>query len=108
MTLPSGIFELIMEMLPLPRVWQWSLLRLKRRCKLAPHQAVQDLSTIMDEIIRDSAIFSGPDQSNLLMKINRSPQVLFTCGDFYILFDEKKHILTVTEVFIELTAHFYS
>ena len=64
-----------MEYMPSPRVWQWSLLRLKRRCKLAPHQALMDLSVIMDEILRDSVIFSGVDQSNLLMKINRSPQV---------------------------------
>lgn len=83
MSLPSGIFELIMEMLPLPRVWQWSLLRLKRRCKLAPHQAVQDLSIIMDEIIRDSSIFAGGDQTNLLMKINRSPQVSVDACDFF-------------------------
>lgn len=75
MGLPSGVFELIAEYIPLPRVWQWSLLRLKRRCKLAPHQAVIDLSIIMDEILRDANIFSGRDQSNLLMKINNSPQV---------------------------------
>lgn len=75
MALPSGLFELVMEYMPLPRVWQWSLLRLKRRCKLAPQQAVQDLSVIMDEILCDSAIFAGADQKNLLMKINRSPQV---------------------------------
>ena len=76
MSLPSGLFELVMEYMPLPRVWQWSLLRLKRRCKLAPQQAVQDLSVIMDEILCDSAIFAGTDQKNLMLKINRSPQVL--------------------------------
>lgn len=75
MALPSGVFELIADYMPLPRIWQWSLMRLRRRCKLAPHQAVLDLSIIMDEILRDSAIFAGWDQSNLLMKINRSPQV---------------------------------
>lgn len=84
MSLPSRLFELVMEYMPLPRVWQWSLLRLKRRCKLAPQQAVQDMSVIMDEILCDSAIFAGTDQKNLLIKINRSPQVtlpslLFTC-----------------------------
>lgn len=75
MGLPSGLYEQIMEYLPLPRVWQWSLVRLKRRCKLAPYQAVQDLSIIMDEILCDSAIFSGTDQKNLLLKLQRSPQV---------------------------------
>lgn len=75
MGLTPGIFELIMDYLPSPRVWQWSLLRLKRRCKLAPLRAVQDLSVIMDEILCDSVIFSGRDQTNLLIKLNRSPQI---------------------------------
>lgn len=75
MTLPSGVFELVADYLPLPRIWHWSLIRLRRRCKLAPYQAVQDISIIMDEIMRDAAIFAGRDQSNLLTKLNRSPQV---------------------------------
>jgi hypothetical protein len=78
MSLPSGVFELVAEYLPLPRVWQWSLVRLRRRCKLAPHQAVQDLCIIMDEILRDTGIFAGRDQTNLLMRLNRSPQVRVT------------------------------
>jgi hypothetical protein len=78
MSLPSGVFELVAEYLPLPRVWQWSLVRLRRRCKLAPHQAVQDLCIIMDEILRDTGIFAGRDQTNLLMRLNRSPQVCVT------------------------------
>lgn len=78
-----------MEMLPLPRVWQWSLLRLRRRCKLAPHQAVVDISIIMDEILRDSALFAGTDQSNLLIKINRSPQVIIILGLHILMFKIK-------------------
>jgi hypothetical protein len=73
--MPDGVFEHIMEYLPLPRVWQWSLLRLPRRCKLAPNQAMLDMSVIMDEILRDSLIFAGADQTNLLVKLNRSPHV---------------------------------
>ena len=73
--LPTGIFELVMDFLPTPRVWQWSLLRLKRRCKLAPHQAVLDMSILMDEILCDSLIFGGPDQKYLMFKISSSPQV---------------------------------
>jgi hypothetical protein len=64
-----------MEYLPQPRVWQWSLLRLKRRCKLAPLQAVIDLSVIMDDILRDSVLINCVEQKNLMQKINRSPQV---------------------------------
>lgn len=82
MSLPSGVFELVMEMLPLPRVWQWSLTMLKKRCKLAPYQAVQDISILMDEVLCDMNIFVGSDQRNLLMKINQSPQVM--CFNFLL------------------------
>lgn len=73
--MPSGVFELIMDFMPLPRIWQWSLLRMPRRCKLAPQQAMIDMSIIMDEILKDTMIFAGQDQSNQMVKINRSPQV---------------------------------
>lgn len=75
MNLPSGLFETIMEYLPSPRIWQWSLTRVKNRCKLNPYQAMLDISTIMDEILCDSCIFCGEDQTMLLNKISRSPQV---------------------------------
>jgi hypothetical protein len=75
MAMPSGVFELIMDFMPLPRIWQWSLLRMPRRCKLAPQQAMIDMSIIMDEILKDTMIFAGQDQSNQMVKINRSPQV---------------------------------
>lgn len=77
MDLPPGVFELIADMLPMPRVWQWSILRLKKRCKLAPHQAVCDINTIMDEILTDACLFAGHQQS-LLVRINQNSQVL-TC-----------------------------
>lgn len=75
MTLPSGVFETIMDFMPLPRVWQWSLIRSKRRCKLSPIQTMMDLSVLMDEILADANIFGGADQSNLLIKLNRNPQI---------------------------------
>lgn len=77
MDLPPGVFELIADMLPMPRVWHWSILRLKRRCKLAPHQAVCDINIIMDEILTDACIFPGPQQS-LLVRISQNPQVSVT------------------------------
>jgi len=77
MSLPSGVFELVMEMLPSPRVWQWSLFRMPRRCKLAPQQAMIDMSIMIDEILKDSVLFGGEDQRNQLIKISRSPQVFF-------------------------------
>jgi hypothetical protein len=75
MSMPSGVFELIADFLPLPRVWQWSLMKLKRRCRLAPSQSLLDLSMLVDEILADANIFAGADQSTMLIKINRNPQI---------------------------------
>lgn len=80
--LPSGIFETIMEYLPYPRIWPWSLSQMPRRCKLAPSQAVLDTMIIMDEILRDAVLIAGPDQKNLLVQIARSPQVLIVLERF--------------------------
>lgn len=76
MELPFGVFELIVEFMPSPRVWQWAMWRLTERAKLAPHQSIKDIGYIMDEILADSNIFVGSDQSNLLIRINRSPEVI--------------------------------
>ena len=73
--LPMGIFELIMEMLPLPRIWHWSLWCLKRRCRLAPYVAITDSYIIIDEILADLNLFNSKNQSGLLVKLNNSPEV---------------------------------
>jgi ankyrin repeat protein len=75
LTLPPGVFETVIEFLPMPRVWSWSLSHMLRRCRLAPQQAVMDLSILMDEILRDSNVVGDDVQQNLLVKIARSPQL---------------------------------
>ena len=75
MGMPEGIFELIIDFLPSPRIWQWSLYRLRKRCTIAPHVAVTDVSTIIDEIFTDANVFSGTDQKYHLVKISQSPAV---------------------------------
>ena len=75
MELPLGIFDLIIEYMPLPRLWQWSLFRLRNRCKVSPQAAINDISILMDEILIDSNIFQGKNQSLLLVRINRTPSV---------------------------------
>lgn len=86
--LPAGVFELIMEMLPVPRVWAWSIFRMRRRCKLSPQSVVVDLNLIMDEILRDEVLVTGADltsrNSNVMVKINRSPHVRLY--SFYFIF----------------------
>jgi len=78
MGLPFGIFELIADFMPSPRIWQWSLYRLKKRCSLAPYVALTDISIIIDEILTDSNILAGPDQKQQLIKLSNSPEVSFS------------------------------
>lgn len=73
--LPLGVFDLIVEYLPLPRVWLWSIWRINKRCKLAPQVAISDISHIIDEILCDSNIFNYQNQKMLLMRINNDSQV---------------------------------
>lgn len=73
MALPNGVFDLINDYLPLPRMWGLNLRRLRQRCKLAPRQAMADSSIISDEILADSCIFSSSCQSMLATRISRNP-----------------------------------
>ena len=76
MNLPEGVFELIIDYMPLPREWNWVLTKIKRRCNLSPVQAMKDLCVVIDEIFADLNIFSGSDQSDVLMKLNRNHHLL--------------------------------
>jgi ankyrin repeat protein len=75
LALPPGVFETVIDFLPMPRVWSWSLSHMLLRCRLAPQQAVMDLSIIMDEILCDSNVVGDNVQQNLLVKIARSPHL---------------------------------
>eukprot|EP01034_Spumella_vulgaris_P041231 gene41231-51041_t len=68
MHLPFGLYETVMEYLPLPRVWKWSLPRIERRIELDARQAILDMSCVVDEILCDANIISGLDQTQLLVK----------------------------------------
>mmetsp|Transcript_1189 Transcript_1189/g.1931 ORF Transcript_1189/g.1931 Transcript_1189/m.1931 type:complete len:639 (+) Transcript_1189:157-2073(+) len=74
MKLPLGVYELVMEYLPVPRMWQWSLNRLKRRIGLAPHPSTVDVSLILDEMIADMNLFPGRQKAHLV-RIARSPAI---------------------------------
>ena len=86
MDLPDGVFETIVEYMPTPRIWHWSLLRLKQRCRIAPRQAIFDVSMMLDEMMADMLIFPGPDQEMLLIRLARCPDVcLFFCLVLYLV-----------------------
>ena len=75
MYLPEETFHLIVSFIPSPRLWQWSLPRLKKRSQLSPKQALVDTSVIIDEVLSDSCIFSNSDSEYLLTKLIRQPSI---------------------------------
>ena len=75
LTLPPGIYDLICEFMPLPRVWNWTLEVLKKRCTLIPQACAVDLSIMLDEMLTDADIFKGSQQKLLVMKLNSNPQI---------------------------------
>lgn len=75
MDLPGGIFDHIMDYMPLPTEWNWSLDILKRRCQLQPQQSLLDMCKLMDELLADACIFKGSNQSLLLCRLNQNPQI---------------------------------
>lgn len=44
---------MIVDFLPLPRVWRWSTGKLKRRINLAPHPATLDVCIMLNELMTD-------------------------------------------------------
>lgn len=66
---------MIVDYLPSPRVWKWSLNHLKKRATLCPHVAVVDLSILIDEILTDLKLLHSPIQKGHLLRINENQQV---------------------------------
>lgn len=90
--MPHGVFEHIVDYLPVPRTWQWSLQHLSRRTLLAPQQAAMDISILMDEMLADANIFLEKKQLHLVVKLNKNSMVLeqfffiFVVGiDFFLI-----------------------
>ncbi len=73
--LPRGLFELVADFIPRPRVWKISLLRLKRRALLAPNQTIRDTAAVMDEMVADMSLLSGGNNSRSLVRIAQLPHV---------------------------------
>ena len=57
--LPFDCVNTIVQYLPAPRVWTWSLHRAKARMRSAPQVVMRDLFIIVDEIFSDSQLFSS-------------------------------------------------
>jgi hypothetical protein len=89
--MPPGVFEHIVEFMPLPRVWEHSIERFGTRAKIAQHQTVLDAATLMDEILCDLVVFKSSNQKNLLVRLARSPEVriflyMECCSSHFVLF----------------------
>jgi hypothetical protein len=74
--MPQGVFEHIIDFIPAPRVWENALVRLNGRAKLAPQQAIVDISTILDEMLCDCRVFTDFNQKQLLVRLSRCPPVI--------------------------------
>ena len=59
--MPFGVSDLIVDFLPVPRIWDWSISQLKRRCRLAPRVAILDSYIIIDEILGDPLALNVPE-----------------------------------------------
>lgn len=75
--MPLGVFEHIVEFIPAPRVWDLNIQRLQLRAKLNPIQALLDTSTMIDEILSDTIVFTTQNQSNILVRMSRCPQAIW-------------------------------
>jgi hypothetical protein len=75
MTMPPGVFDHIMDYVPLPRIWEDSLLRILGRAKLLPPQAIADTSRVVDEILNDCLTFTTARPTRLLIDLSRNKQV---------------------------------
>lgn len=73
--LPLGLHELIVDFLPNPRIWKFSLNRLKRRITLAAQPATLDISILLDEMLTDMVLFHQPDQAGHLIQLSRHREV---------------------------------
>lgn len=74
LSLPDGVFEMIVDYIPSPRVWKWSLNRLKRRIMISPHISVNDTSILIDEMLTDLNLFDNPIQRGHLMTISNNTE----------------------------------
>jgi ankyrin repeat protein len=72
-SLPMGLFEYLVEFLPMPRMARWHLMRMGRRCELAPQVTARDLCVFADELLTDACVFAGPVQRGLLVRLSRDP-----------------------------------
>jgi hypothetical protein len=75
MSLPLGVYEMIVEYLPSPHAWKWSLNHLKRRAIFSPQITVNDTSLLIDELLSELKILDFPHQKGTLMRIATSPEV---------------------------------
>jgi hypothetical protein len=66
---------MIMEYLPSPHAWKWSLNHLKKRATFSPQIAVHDISLLIDELFSELKILNFPHQKGCLMRIATSPEV---------------------------------
>ncbi|CAM9945556.1 unnamed protein product, partial [Hapterophycus canaliculatus] len=56
-----AVFEHIVSFIPLPRLWDTSLDKIRRRCHIDATEAIREAFRIIDEVLADLKFVHGPD-----------------------------------------------
>lgn len=64
-----AVFEHITSFIPLPRLWDDSLEKLRRRCHIDATEAIREAFRIIDEVLADLNLVQGPDQGSHLVRL---------------------------------------
>jgi len=73
--LSQPLFRHIVEFLPLPRLWETTLVKLRRRCHIDPNEAIRGGLKIIDEILTDLLISRDHVQEMHLVRLARDESV---------------------------------
>jgi len=73
--LSQPLFHVIIQFMPLPRIWDATLVKLRRRCHIDPNEAVRGGLKIIDEILTDLIISKDRIQEMHLVRLGRDESV---------------------------------
>eukprot|EP00904_Undaria_pinnatifida_P012199 jgi/Undpi1/8109/HiC_scaffold_24.g10581.m1 len=68
-----AVFEHIASFIPLPRLWDNSLEKLRRRCHIDATETIREAFQIIDEVLADLNFVHGPDQGGHLVRLWELP-----------------------------------
>ncbi|CBN74287.1 conserved unknown protein [Ectocarpus siliculosus] len=70
-----AVFEHIASFIPLPRLWDTSLEKIRRRCHIDATEAIREAFRIIDEVLADLNFVHGPDHGTHLVRLWEHPSL---------------------------------